>query len=347
MNAERIIISRTDHIGDVVLTFPMVGLLRRHYPSSQIVFLGRNYTQAMIEACDHVDEFLAWDAALDEDQRAQAAFLEAQEADVIIHVYPEYAIAAAAKRARVPTRVGTSHRLYHLWTCNRRVSFTRRRSELHEAQLNAKLLAPMGIGSIPTLAEIPKLYGLTKLEPPPAELAALLSSKKFNVVIHPMTAGNAKAWSLDNYTRLIETLQADQYDFFVTGVEDDRGSIERGMPLDRPNVTSLVGRTNLKDLLGFISAADAIVCASTGPLHVAAALGKCAIGFYQPRGIGRPGRYGPVGRKAHSLVYNPSCERCLNNEECDCLQDIPVTAVQDILEPQADAKRLARRDSEG
>ena len=162
-----------------------------------------------------------------------------------------------------------------------------------------------------------------------------------------MTAGNAKAWSLDNYTRLIQDLPEEKYQFFVTGVEDDRGSIERGMPLRAKNVTSLVGRTSLTDLLGFISAADAIVCASTGPLHVAAALGKCAIGFYQPRGIGRPGRYGPVGKNAHSLVYDANCEKCLNNEECDCLQDIPVSAIRDILEPQADAKVHAQRNSEG
>ena len=347
MKADRIIVSRTDHIGDVVLTLPMVGMLKRKYPSSRIVFLGRSYTQAVIEACDHVDEFLAWDAAAEQSKKAKAAFLEAQKADVIIHVYPDYEIAAAARRARVPNRIGTSHRMYHLWTCNRRVDFTRRRSELHEAQLNMKLLQPLGIASIPTLSELSELYGLTKLQPPPTELAALLSTEKFNVIIHPMTAGNAKAWSMANYTRLIESLQAEKYQFFVTGVEDDRESIERGMPLNRRNVTSLVGRTSLIDLLGFISAADAIVCASTGPVHVAAALGKCAIGIYQPRGVGRPGRYGPLGRNAHSLVYDTHCEKCLNNEECDCLQDIPVSAVQDLLEPRANDKVRAQQSSEG
>ncbi len=347
MRAERIIVSRTDHIGDVVLTFPMVGILRRHYPSSQIVFLGRSYTQAVVAACSHIDEFLTWDDAEDTDKKGKADFLRDQGADVIIHVYPEHPIAAAAWKARIPNRIGTSHRVYHLWTCNQRVDFTRRKSVLHEAQLNTKLLQPLGVQSIPSLAEIPELYGLTNLRPPPAELTTLLSTSKFNVIIHPMTAGNAKAWSLSNYTRLIESLPEDKYQVFVTGVEDDRGSIERGIPHKRANVTSLVGKTSLTDLLGFISAADGIVCASTGPAHVAAALGKCAIGIYQPRGIGRPGRYGLVGKNAHSLVYDPRCDRCLNNENCDCLQDIPLSAIRDILEPQADAKVHVQRNSEG
>jgi ADP-heptose:LPS heptosyltransferase len=347
MKTERIIVSRTDHIGDVVLTFPMVGILKRSYPASQITFLGRSYTRAVIEACGHVDHFLAWDDAEESDKREKADFLRAQGGDVIIHVYPEHAIAAAARKARLPVRIGTSHRLYHLWTCNQRVGFTRRGSDLHEAQLNVKLLQPLGVQSIPTLSEIPELYGLTGLRPPPAELTTQLSTSKFNVVIHPMTAGNAKAWSLDNYRRLIESLPEEQYQVFITGVEDDRRDIERGIPLGRANVTSLVGRTSLTDLLGFISAADGIVCASTGPVHVAAALNKCAIGIYQPRGIGRPGRYGPVGRNAHSLMYDPNCERCLSNQDCNCLQDIPASAILDILEPQAEAKVHVQRNSAG
>jgi len=347
MKTERIIVSRTDHIGDVVLTFPMVGILRRSYPASQIVFLGRSYTREVIEACAHVDEFLAWDDAEDTGKKGKADFLRDQRADVIIHVYPQHAIAAAAWKAGTPVRIGTSHRFYHLWTCNQRVGFTRRKSELHEAQLNVKLLQPLGIQSIPSLSEIPELYGLTKLRPPPAELTALLSTSKFNVIIHPMTAGNAKAWSLSNYRRLIESLPEERYQVFVTGVEDDRREIEYGIPLGRANVTSLVGRTSLTDLLGFISAADGIVCASTGPVHVAAALNKCAIGIYQPRGIGRPGRYGPVGKKAHSLMYDPDCEICLSNHDCDCLQDIPASAILEILEPQAEAKVHVQRNSEG
>jgi len=343
VRAEKIIVSRTDHIGDVVLTFPMLGLIKRHLPDSRILFLGRSYTEAVVEACEHVDEFLDWDDVERDGKKEKVEFLGDQAADAIIHVYPEPAIASAAWKARIPSRIGTSHRLYHLWTCNRRVGFTRRGSELHEAQLNARLLEPLGIESIPSLAEIPELYGLTRLARPTAEVASLLSARALNVVIHPKTAGNAKAWSLVNYARLIDSLPGDRCQFFVTGVDSDRASIEAGLPIERANVTSLVGRTSLTDLLGFISLADAMVCASTGPLHVAAALGKCAIGIYQPRGIGRPGRYGPVGRNTHALVYDPNCDKCVGNQECDCLQDIPVSAIREVLEDLADAKVRGQR----
>ena len=56
----RILISRTDSIGDVVLTLPVAGILKQTFPGCTIIFLGREYTRAVIEACDHVDQFVAW-----------------------------------------------------------------------------------------------------------------------------------------------------------------------------------------------------------------------------------------------------------------------------------------------
>ena len=59
-----IIISRTDSIGDVVLTLPMAGIIKQHLPQSRIVFLGRNYTKDVIALSEHVDEFVSYDDVL-------------------------------------------------------------------------------------------------------------------------------------------------------------------------------------------------------------------------------------------------------------------------------------------
>ena len=45
---ETIIVSRTDSIGDVMLTLPMMGMLRGHYPKARLVFLGRTYTEPVL-----------------------------------------------------------------------------------------------------------------------------------------------------------------------------------------------------------------------------------------------------------------------------------------------------------
>jgi hypothetical protein len=54
---------------------------------------------------------------------------------------------------------------------------------LHEAQLNFALLRPLGIGHVPELAQIPARYGLSA--PRHALVDALLSSARFNFVLHP------------------------------------------------------------------------------------------------------------------------------------------------------------------
>ncbi|NLF41723.1 MAG: glycosyltransferase family 9 protein, partial [Bacteroidales bacterium] len=45
-----LIISRTDAIGDVILTLPLASYLKSLEPGRKIIFLGRNYTKAIIEA---------------------------------------------------------------------------------------------------------------------------------------------------------------------------------------------------------------------------------------------------------------------------------------------------------
>ena len=57
----KIILSRTDNLGDVILTLPMAGVLKQHFPGVHIVFLGKSYTRPLIDACEFVDEFLNWD----------------------------------------------------------------------------------------------------------------------------------------------------------------------------------------------------------------------------------------------------------------------------------------------
>ena len=51
----KILISRTDSIGDVILTLPMAGLIKKNYPDSVIFFLGRTYTKETIALSKHID----------------------------------------------------------------------------------------------------------------------------------------------------------------------------------------------------------------------------------------------------------------------------------------------------
>ena len=58
---DRIIISRTDSIGDVILTLPLCVWLKKQFPQTELVFLGRTYTKDIITCFDVVDTFLNFD----------------------------------------------------------------------------------------------------------------------------------------------------------------------------------------------------------------------------------------------------------------------------------------------
>ncbi len=140
MSQTRILISRTDAIGDVMLTLPLASLLRQRCPDAVIGFLGKSYTSPVIDCCSAIDHFVDVADFFQQDGRPiRAAW------DAIIHVFPRKDIARKAFRAGIPLRIGTSSRPYHWTTCNKLIRLNRRHSDLHEAQLNTKLLAPLGV----------------------------------------------------------------------------------------------------------------------------------------------------------------------------------------------------------
>jgi len=334
---KRIIISRTDNLGDVILTLPMAGILKKEIPGCYILFLGKKYTKPLIDACEYVDEFLDWDdlSSIQHPASSISAF-NALKADVILHVFPVKDIQKLAKAARIPLRIGTSHRWYSWLYCNKLVHYSRKKSDLHEVQLNLKLLEPLGITKEFTLSEIASFYGLTKLANSPAlQLASSptrqLTSSVFNLILHPKSKGSAREWGLDNFSRLIGLLPEDKYRIFITGTREEGALMKDFLYQHRNRVTDMTGKLSLAELLSFINSCDGMVAASTGPLHIAAALGKRAIGIYAPMRPIFPARWAPLGENATYLVLDKKCDACRKSDDCECIRAIRPEEVAEKL----------------
>lgn len=299
-----IIISRTDSIGDVILTLPMCGRIKSIWPNCRITFLGRGYTEAVIRACMHVDDYINWDEIKTHAPAEQMDRLAQCEADAIIHVYPRKEILWIAKKAGIPLRISTGHRLHALTKCNKLVFFSRSKSELHEAQLNFKLLLPLGISDQLTMTELPLLYGFKPSITPLPKLALEALDEvgtKRKIILHPLSKGSAPEWSMENYTELINRLPDNEYHFFLTGTAEEGERIRAAVDVSRVNVTDMTGRLSLGELIAFIGRCDMLIAASTGPLHIAAAAGIRAIGLFSPKRPMHPGRWAPVGARANVI----------------------------------------------
>ncbi|MBL7953100.1 MAG: glycosyltransferase family 9 protein [Flavobacteriales bacterium] len=325
---EHIVLSRTDSIGDVMLTLPTAGLLKERFPGVRITFLGRSYTRPVIERCAHIDNIITLEEL---EAKKAVSILGALKADALVHVFPKKEVARWSARAGIPARIGTTNRLWHWYTCTHRVAFSRKRSELHEAQLNTKLLAPFGINEVPSLSQLAALSGFTAPKSSEATRSWTVPGRR-TVILHPGSKGSAVEWGLDNFATLIRSLNAGPYTTIVTGTQTEAEHYRTVLPLDHANTIDAGGRLSLHELIGLIGGSDALVAASTGPLHIAAACGIRAIGLFSPRRPIHPGRWAPIGRDAHALTYDPACERCAAGQSCDCIHRITPKRVLELIQ---------------
>jgi len=138
---------------------------------------------------------------------------------------------------------------------------------------------------------------------------------------------------LQHYIALINDLDAGRFQIFISGTEDERTALQPLLDEVGDKVTDVIGSLNLPAFMGLIAASDGLVACSTGPLHIAAALGKHAFGIYAPARPIFPQRWGPIGKKAQVFVLEKKCNACKNpGTPCFCIQSIQPNAIKNALD---------------
>lgn len=320
------LVSRADAIGDVVLTLPVAGTLKQQFPGCRVVLIGRRYTAAVAAACPWVDEFLDVEELAALPAGEGVGKLRALQAAAILHVFPNQFLARLAQKAGIPLRIGTRSRWHHWLTCNRLVALTRRHSPLHEAQLNLRLLLPLGYAATPDLVAVAELVRLQPVEPLAELWQQRLTQRKsgqLNIILHPRSRGSAREWGLENFGRLAQILHTAGHRVFVSGTAAEGAELADWLREHQAYLAAdLTGQFSLPQFMSFIAAADGLVAGSTGPLHLAAALGRHALGLYPPIRPMHPGRWAPLGPHADYLVFDrPDCQDCrAQPAACTCIK---------------------------
>lgn len=334
----KVLISRTDAIGDVILTLPMVGLLKKEISQDvEIYFLGRSYTKEIISCAQDVDHFLNYDDWREKSDSECIENIVQYNFDVVIHVFPNKRISRICKKAKIKLRVGTRGRLYHWLYCNKLVSFSRKRSNLHEAELNLKLIQPLIDEQI--CIKVDNLYryynfSLEKIQQDSTELSTSFQSIKDQletsslkkIILHPKSHGSAREWGLEKFSQLIDELKNDgRFEIVLTGTEVESELMKEFRKKHRDHIIDTSGLLSLRELILLIGLCDGIVAASTGPLHIASAMSKFALGLYIMTRPMHPGRWKPIGLRADYIVYNEE------NLSLDTLEKIPARKVYERI----------------
>ncbi|MBC7186040.1 MAG: glycosyltransferase family 9 protein [Calditrichaeota bacterium] len=343
---KRFLVVRTDRLGDLILSLPVLSALKQAYPGCVVGLLVAAQTAPLVEGHPDVDILLTDDPHTEHRGIRGWARLVGQlrmgRFDTAILLHPTLRLALALTAARIPQRLGTAYRAYSLLFTHR-VPVHRKGVARHELDLNFDLLSPIA----PRPAQV--AFNIPVTEEARAHVRHLLAPLRSRhagklVVIHPGSGGSARDWPLEHFARLADELTRQlNATVVVTGSAQESQLVDRLWQLCQQKPFRLDGRTSLKELAALLGEADLVVSNSTGPLHLAVAVGTEVIGFYCRIRACAPERWGPYGRPDSVLTPEVEpCERCTGARcpDWDCMSSISVEqalalAARKMNEPHA------------
>ncbi|MGH7598095.1 MAG: glycosyltransferase family 9 protein [bacterium] len=325
MTLRKILLIRTDRLGDVILSTPVATALKKFWPGVHVTFLVRHYTAEITRCHPHVDETLELDGAeIGGNVRRLAHALQHRQFDAAVMLYPRPDLAWALWRSGIPLRIGTGYRWYS-FLFNRRVFEHRKIAARHEAEYNLRLLQPCGINA----TEIEFHFALPQAEREKidAKLNKLGAGVK-PIILHPGSGGSSRDWPPEYFAQLADRVQhALGAQVILTGAPAEENLIAAIQRQTKSQQLSLCSRLTIIELAVLCQRAAVFVSNSTGPLHLAVMVGTPVVAFYPPIRAVRPVRWGPYGRLADVLMsQQEECTRCRKSSTrvCECMRAISV-----------------------
>jgi len=328
----KILLIRTDRLGDVILSTPVATAIKQVLPDSRIAFLSRNYTRDLLEQHPDIDDVLVEDEMKHE--KGAIDILRRKKFDVCIALHPDARWAWRTYRAGIPVRIGTAYRAFSVFY-NYRVFEHRKHTNQHEVEHNLNLLKPLGISPETVLFRFNVPESVQK------KTRLLLEQKGWNpnqplIVLHPGSGGSAVDWPAASFGQLAKVLRGRNLAVAVTGVAAEKELIDRVVRTAQTELLRFDDELNLLELAALLKQASVVVANSTGPLHLAVAMGTEVVGLYCPVPPCHPQRWGPYGRSDSVLVpQHVSCKTC-DSKRCAqtrCMEQITVKMVlEKVLE---------------
>jgi heptosyltransferase-1 len=256
-------------MGDVIAALPAVASLKHSIPHSKITWVIDPKWSLLLKGNPYVDSVVHLDRRTFRGLWHAWGQLRASRFDFAVDFQGLVKSALVATLAR-PERIFGFNAAYAResaasWFYSTKVPIR----SYHAVERNLDLATAAGASNI-----------LRTFPLPPGEQQSELPEGDF-VLASPLAGWGAKQWPLEHYSKLAERLHR-----------------ECGMPLvlDAPYPLHVQGtQTHVSTLAGLIYAtrrATAVVGLDSGPLHLAAALGKQGLAIYGPTD---PARHGPYG----------------------------------------------------
>ena len=317
---KRILVIRTDLMGDVILSLPAVHALRRAYPAALIDMLILPANVGVLKHDQAISRIVTYDPNI---WRRPNAFLtptayrtflgligglRAAQYDLCVSLAGDWAsVFAFLSKAR--RRVGYQGEAYPFFLTDP-VPGRRYRTHQHEVDYIAGLARAAG-GILEGEEREPALAVSDQAK---AEVKMLLEAHGVQegdllIAAHAgATNGLAKRWPIPHWAALADQLISELgAKVVLTGAASDREITGAILGRMRQTPLDFTGKTTIPQLAALLARCDLVISGDSGPLHMAGAVGTPVVAIHGPTD---PALSGPVGKDATVLKLGIWCSPC-------------------------------------
>jgi ADP-heptose:LPS heptosyltransferase len=328
---DRILVSRTDRLGDLILALPFVETVKARYPECRVDVMASLYASPILENNSRIGGILR----VQNDQllaskpykKELLQKIRRNRYKAVVVLYPERQICRQFHRADIPHRLGTAGR-FHSVFFNHHLLHSRKQNKKHESEYNLDFLEFFREGAT---IRTPAVYPTEKEIRNARRILGEAGIESPFVVLHPGSGGSADRWPLNRFIDLYEILHGEGVSVVLSG-SDEEGQMIDG-ELSRRRIRSarkITGETDLRTLAAVLSLASLVVANSTGPLHLSVAVGTRVVGLYPGKQIMSPIRWGPLGH-GHTVIQPPMPPIQGSDRTLDTMESIPAQTVAESV----------------
>jgi heptosyltransferase-2 len=335
---KRILIVRTDRIGDVLLSTPVIKALRDSYPNAYMAMIVSPYAKDIVEGNPYLDEVIIYDKDGKHKSWVRsikfARNLKKKKFDLTIILHPTNRVHLVTFFARIPKRVGYDRKLGFLLTD--KIRHTKQLGEKHELEYALDLVRYLGIEPKDKSLFMPIKPESEKWVEELFQQEGIEKTDKL-LVIHPGASCPSKIWPSERFAEVADRLM-EKYGFkvlLIAGPKDIKIAQEVIKKMRHPAV-NLAGKTSVSQLATILKKCQLFISNDSGPVHIASAVGIPVISIFgrNQKGLS-PLRWGPLGRKDRVLHKEVGCIECLAHncvKEFACLKAISVEEVLNTVD---------------
>jgi heptosyltransferase-2 len=277
---KKILVVRTDAIGDLLLATPALAALRAKFPQAHIALMVRPYNQFVVKNNPDIDEVIV------EDLYDRFHFghriglwrylvwifrLYFKRFDVMINLAGDFPYALIGYLAGIPCRIGDRGRISYSWLYNCQVNQRLNSWALHEVEHNFELLAPLGI-DLRTAGKCRIYPDADKLEAAAQLLSDHGLAGKKIIGVNVGTSGTNKPWALANYVELVKCLAAAYGTKIALVGGPKENELNKSIMPELGDTAVNLGGLPVELFIALLKQLDLYIANDTGPTHLAAAL---------------------------------------------------------------------------